>query len=358
MRKPPLLIVKTIKFLQNLFDIIRREIAPPFIHVTEMAAGGMKSQLIYLAAKLEIADRLKDRAKNIEELAQELSCNIDALYRFLRALAPFKIITEISPGVFKTTKYGRTLQKDNPKSLHSLALLTGEEFWRAPLSNLIHSINTGEASFDNVYGMGYFEYLKNNPEKFDLFSKWMENSSNINCPVIAVSYPFYKYESIVDVGGGYGALLAHILALYPNLKGTLFDLPETVHNAKAIDDSIKDRCTIIAGNFMKEVPSGSDLYIMQQIMHDWSDDICIKILQNIKNAMNPNGRILIVDAIIKPGNSFNMSKLVDLQIMATCHGGLERTKDQFLELFRSCNLKLVNIYETASPFSILEVKKI
>lgn len=357
MKKPPLLIVKAIKSLQNILEIVRREIAPPFVHVTEMAAGGMKSQIIYLAAKLEIADRLKERAKSVEVLAQELSCNENALYRFLRALAPFNVITEISPGVFKTTKYGRTLEKDNPKSLHYLALLTGEEFWRAPLGNLIHSINTGEASFDNVYGMGYFEYLKNNPEKFDLFSKWMENSSNINCPVIASSFPFNKYKSIVDIGGGYGALLAHILASYPNLKGTLFDLPETVQNAKAIDNSIKDRCTIIAGNFIKEVPPGSDLYIMQQIMHDWSDDVCIKILHNISAAMNPDGRILIVDTIIKSGNTFNMNKLVDLQIMATCHGGKERTKKQFLNLFRSCNLKLIKIYETASPYSILEVKK-
>lgn len=354
--KPPIIAVKLIKFLQNFLDNIRSEIAPPFVHVMEMAAGGMKSQLIFLAGKMELADRLKDGPKSVSQLAKELSCNEEALYRFLRALSPFKIITEISPGTFKTTKYGRTLEKENSKSLHNLALLTGEEFWRAPLGNLMHSINTGDASFDHVYGMPYFEYLKKNPEKFDLFSKWMANSSNINCPVIAASFPFSKYNSIVDIGGGYGALLSHILKQHTKIKGTLFDLPEIVSKAK-IDNSLSDRLSKQGGNFMKSVPAGADLYIMQQIIHDWSDEVSIEILSNCRKAMNQNGRVLIVDSIIKPGNAFHMSKLIDLQIMATCHGGKERTKKQFQHILEKSGLTLVKIHETAAVFSIIEARK-
>ncbi len=354
LKKPPLLAVKLIKFIQNFLSSLRQELAPPFVHVMEMAAGGMKSQLIYTTAKLELADRLKKGPKSVLELSEELKCNEEALYRFLRALAPFKVITEVSPQVFKTTKYGRTLEKDHPKSLYPLALLTGEDFWRAPLGNLMHSIKTGEASFDHVYKMPYFEYLKKHPEKFDLFSKWMTNSSNMNCPLIAASFPFSKYKSIVDIGGGYGALINHILKNH-NIEGTLFDLPEIVCNAK-IDDSISQRCKIIGGNFMEKVPQGADLYIMQQIIHDWDDDISLQILTNCRKAMKPNGRILVVDSVIKSGNSFEMSKLIDLQIMATCHGGKERTKKQFEEIFNKSGLKLIKVHETAAVFSILEAK--
>lgn len=357
-RRPPIIAVKIIKFIQNFLANLRQEMAPPFVHVMEMAAGGMKSQLIYLAAKLELADRLKNGPKSVSELSKDIECHEEALYRFMRALAPFKVISEISPRVFKTTKYGRTLEQSHPKSLYPLALLTGEEFWRAPLGNLMHSIKTGEASFDNVYGMPYFEYLKSHPDKFDLFSQWMVNSSNMSCPVIASSFPFSKYNSIVDIGGGYGALLAHILKQHPKLQGTLFDLPEIVANAASIDKTLENRCKIIGGNFMEQVPPGADLYIMQQIIHDWSDDVSIKILQNCRNAMAPNGRILVVDSVIKSGNSFDMSKLIDLQIMATCHGGKERTKDQFINIFRESGLELIKIHETAAVFSILEVKKV
>lgn len=356
-KKPPIFIIRLIKYLQNLIENIRQELAPPFVHVLEMAAGGMKSQLIYLAAELSIPDRLKDGKKSISELALELQCNEEALYRFMRALAPFKIIKEVSPKVYQTTKYGRTLEKNNSKSLYPLALLTGEKFWRAPLENLKHTIKTGETSFDYVYNESYFDWLKNNPEKFSLFNRWMDSSSNMNCPVIASSYPFSNFKSIVDIGGGYGALLSHILHQHTSLTGILFDLPEVVSNARSIDEIISNRCKIIGGDFMTEVPKGADLYIMQQIIHDWSDEVSIKILKNCRKAMNSNGRVLIVDTVIKDGNSFDMNKLIDLQIMATCKGGKERTKDQFNDILSQSGLKLIKIHETASIFSIIEAKK-
>lgn len=356
-KKPPIFAVKLVKTIQNILSDIRQAMAPPFVHVMEMAAGGMKSQLIFLAAKLELADRLKNGPKTTDELSREIKCDEESLYRFMRALAIFKVITEISPRKFKTTKYGRTLEQGHPKSLYPLAVLTGESFWRDPLGGLLYSIETGNASFDHIFGKGYFEYLKDEPFKFDLFSKWMDSSSNRNCPVIAEGFNFSKYKSIVDIGGGYGALLAHILKRYPNIEGTLFDLPEIVTTPKSIDDTIKERCKVIGGDFMKEVPQGSDLYIMQQIIHDWSDEVSITILKNCKEALAPNGRILVVDSVIKPGNKYDMSKLIDLQIMATCHGGKERTKEQFTHIFKESGLKLVKIHETAAVFSILEVKK-
>jgi len=272
-------------------------------------------------------------------------------------LASVGIFKETADKFFKLTTAAETLQKDHPWSVMPFALLIGDPIWREPWGNIMHSLKTGENAFKHVFGKNFFDYLDEHPEQAQVFNDWMTRVSNMNCPVIAASYPFNKFRKVVDIGGGQGSLLAHILKKYPDVHGVLFDLPKVVESASEIDESIASRCEVVGGSFFDSVPAGGDLYIMQQIIHDWEDDLAVRILSNCREAMSEDARILVVDAVIKPGNGRDMNKFVDLQMLLINKGGRERTAKEFTALFQTAGLKLVKIIPTASMFSIVEGQK-
>jgi SAM-dependent methyltransferase len=173
-------------------------------------------------------------------------------------------------------------------------------------------------------------------------------------PALMESYDFSTINKVVDIGGGHGSLLASILKANPTLKGVLFDLPEVVEAAREIDAGVAERCEIIGGDFFESVPAGGDAYILKQIIHDWNDDLSIKILQNCHKAMAGNGRVLVIDAVIQPGNVPDLNKFIDLQMLILTYGGRERTEFEFRSLFEAAGFELMNIFSTPSMFNIIE----
>ena len=354
---PPAYIVNTVQSIQAGILNFANRLSPPFVQVLNLAAGVMNTQIIYAAAKLGIADLLKDGSRTVDDLAKETESNPDAIYRLLRALASIGIFKESSDRVFEITPAAEVLQKDHPISVHPMALLVGDSIWREPWGNILYSVKTGENAFQYVYEKSFFEYLNEHKDKSEIFNNWMTKVSNMNCPVIAASYPFSKFNKVIDVGGGHGSLLVHILKKYPDISGVLFDLPNVINSATEIDDGIASRCEKVEGDFFNVVPRGGDLYIMQQIIHDWKDELAIKILSNCRDAMSDDARILIIDAVIKPGNGQDMNKFIDLQMLLINKGGRERTEQEFKQLFQSAGFQLLKIIPTASMFSIIEGRK-
>ncbi|MDP1622163.1 MAG: methyltransferase [Bacteroidales bacterium] len=354
---PPAFVVKSMQAVQTGILNFANRLAPPFLQVLEAAAGTMSTQVIYAAAKLNLADLLKNGPKRVDDLAQETGSNPDALYRLLRVLASIKIFRESSDRLFEMTPAAETLLSDHPASVRPFALLVGDPIWREPWGDIMYSLKTGEDSFKHVYEMNFFDYLDEHKDKSALFNSWMTRVSNMNCPVIAASYPFSRFKRIVDVGGGHGSLLAHILKKHPGPDGVLFDLPAVVESATEIDESIASRCEKTGGSFFDFVPGGGDLYILQQIIHDWEDELAIKILSNCRDAMTKDDKILVIDAVIKPGNQRDMSKFIDLQMLLINKGGRERTAKEFKELFQKSGFQILKIIPTASMFSIIEGRK-
>ena len=355
---PPAFMVKLLQSVQTGILSFANRLSPPFVQVITLAGGAWTTQIIYAAAKLGIADLLGNGPKSADALARETGSNPEAIYRLLRALASVGIFKETSDRMFELTPLAETLQKNHPMSVQPAALLMGDSIWREPWGNILHSIKTGEEAFANIFKTSYFDYLNEHEDTWETFNNWMTRVSNMNCPIIAASYPFSKFRKVVDIGGGHGSLLAHILRKHPTVKGVLFDLPDVVKGATEIDSAIASRCEIVGGDFFKAVPEGGDLYIMQQIIHDWPDELDNKILTNCKNVMADNGRVLVVDAVIKPGNSQDMNKFIDLQMLLITKGGRERTEQEFRKLFHDAGLELSRIIPTASMFSIIEGQKI
>jgi hypothetical protein len=168
------------------------------------------------------------------------------------------------------------------------------------------------------------------------------------------TYDFSVYNTIVDVGGGNGELLSAVLHKNPSTKGILFDLPEVItRSGDAISSrGLKDRCQLATGNFFESVVKGGDAYIMRHILHDWSDADAITILTNCRNAMNPGGKILVVEAVIQEGNEPSPFKLLDLTMLLI--GGKERTAKQFEQIFSKAGLKITRIVPFQHDLSVVE----
>jgi hypothetical protein len=328
---------------------------PPSAVMFNFIMGRWVSCVIYVAAKLELADRLKHGPRTVEELATAAEVQAPALYRVLRALASVGIFAEAKDKRFKLTPLAATLQKAAPGSMHAAALMLGEKYWEDAWAQLLHGVKTGEMPFLKAHGIPPFEYLEKHPEDLKIFGETMTSVSSTENPAISAALKLSGIRTIVDVGGGNGSLLATILKANPKLKGVLFDQPSVI--ARAGQDrhvtakGVAERCSLESGNFFEAVPKGGDAYLMKRTLHDWDDERCAKILANCRAAMSEKGMVFVVDAVIAPGNEPDRGKLLDMQMLVI--GGRERTKQEFAKVFRAAGLKLTRVIPTKCPLSMV-----
>jgi hypothetical protein len=331
---------------------------PPQAVMLNLTIGHFFSQLIYVAAKLKLADLLKAGPRTVDALAKAAGVQTLELYRVLRALASVGVFAETTGRRFKLTPLAATLQTGVPGSLRALALMNSETWhWDAWLQ-LLHAVKTGESPFLKAHGVPFFEYLEQHPEDLQVFGEAMTSVSAEESPAIAAAYKFSGFRTLGDVAGGHGSMLATILKANPKLKGVLFDLPSVIARAgkdqHVTAKGVAKRCTLEAGDVFKSVPKGGDAYIMKHIIHDWDDEHSVKILANCRAAMNENGKVLVVENVIAPGNDPGWGKLLDIQMLVVGAGARERTKAEFAALFKQAGLKLTRVVPTKCPLSIVE----
>jgi hypothetical protein len=319
-----------------------------------MITGYWVSQAIYAAAKFAIADHLKDGPKSIEELAKVTATHPDALYRLLRALASVGIFSEGKARQFSLTPLAELLQTDAAGSKRALALMSGDEQFRA-WAEIDYSIQTGKVSFDKVFGRPVFDYLGEHPDKARIFDAAMVGIHGRESDAVLDAADFSGIGVIADIGGGNGSQITGILKRHAAMKGVLFDLPHVVERAKdrIAAAGLAGRCQLIAGNFFEAVPTGADAYIMRHIIHDWEDEKALTILRNCHRAMPADGRLLVVESVIPPGNEPFGGKLLDL-VMLLIPGGKERTEAEYRTLFAQAGFELTRITPTRSEVSIVE----
>jgi 2-polyprenyl-3-methyl-5-hydroxy-6-metoxy-1,4-benzoquinol methylase len=305
-------------------------------------------------ARLGIPDLVEHGPKSADELAAQVGADPRTLYRLMRATACVGVLSEGTDGKFSETPLSAVLRSNANPSLRGFAIMHGREWHGLGWARLDYCVRTGKQALDQVYGMPIFKYLEQHPDEAQFFNQAMTDLSTIDSPAVADAYSFAGMQSIVDVGGGHGFLLATILARNPHLKGTLYDIPHVVAGAK--DGPLKpvmDKCTLASGDMFSSVPEGADVYIMKHIIHDWPDELCIKILRACRKGVNPGGKLLVVDNVIQPGNDFAPGKFLDLQ-MLIFPGGCERTEKQFRDLFAAAGWKLSRVIPTAAAQSIVE----
>lgn len=332
--------------------------APPEAVLTQMITGSLGSQAVYVAAQLGIADLLVHGPRNVEELAKAAGADADSLYRVLRALASFGVFQEHGNRVFALTPTGELLRSDSPRSLRDLAIFMGEDWhWRV-WGRTLYSVRTGKAAWNEVHGQEVFPYFANNPEAAKIFDRAMTSLSNLAIQAVVEGYDFSDVKTLVDVAGGHGRLLTAILDEHMSMHGVLFDQPHVLEGAKENEHvkTLSERLRLVSGDFFESVPAGFDGYIMKHIIHDWDDERALQILRNIRNVMDDDGRVILVETVITDDGQPDLGKLLDIEMLVS-PGGKERTAAEYWELFAKAGLRMTRIVPTKSPYSVIEAVK-
>ncbi|MEH2228230.1 MAG: methyltransferase [Nostoc sp.] len=326
----------------------------PSQKLLQMISGSWVAQSLYAVAKLSIAELLKDGPQHIDQLASAVEADPQSLYRLLRALASVEVFIEVEDSRFGLTPIGEVLQINHPYSLRALAILWGEEQFEA-WSNILTSVKTGQCAYEHRTGINFFDYLNQRTEAARTFNEAMISYSQQTHNSVVDAYDFSGFNKVIDVGGGHGSLISSILKANPNLKGVLFDIPHAIEGAKQHIQSagISNRCELVAGDFLKSVPSGGDAYILSVIIHDWDDEHSITILKNCHNAIDKNGKLLLVEMVIPSGNDPYFGKWLDLH-MLVMHRGRERNETEYRAILDAAGFKLTNIMPTRFLPSVIE----
>lgn len=340
-------------------EITKQEL-PPQAVLMQMVMGFITSQAISVAAKLYIADHLKDGGKTVEELAEATGTHAPSLYRLMRALTSVGVFSKDAENRFTNTALGEVLRSDNPDSIRGAAhMICDREHWNSH-GNLLHSVKTGETAFDYTFGKPVFPYFSENPEAAEIFDNAMTSFSTAVGKAVAAVYDFSEAETIADIGGGHGLILSTVLAANPQAKGVLFDQPYVVEGASEVlkNAGVSERVERVGGDFFSEIPVQADIYLMKFIIHDWNDEQSVTILKNLARSAKPGARLLLVETVVEEDDHLpSISKVMDLNMLAMT-GGKERTPSEYAELFERTGFKLTNVILTPSPLQIVEAVRV
>jgi len=319
--------------------------------------GLPKAAMLYCVARYNIADELSSGPKTAQELGRLTGLDSMALESVLRYLEYHGIFKEGADGKFHNTALSSTLRHAVDGSLHSRALRTGDEWWFRTWPALGISLETGNAAFDQVHGMTFWEYMNKNEEAAMRFNTRRNRLSQINeVPEILSAFDFGAFKSVLDIGAGYGSLLIGILEADPTTTGAWFDLPHAEKGVRQFleDKHLADRCAVITGDFMEQIPCGYDLLVLKEVLHNWNRDAVVRLLRNCKAAMHKDARLLIIDQVLTPESPAGLR--FGAIMMLVMFGGGYRSEEEYCALVRDAGLKHIRtIYTPSHGTALMEV---
>lgn len=292
---------------------------PPDALLWDFLRGAMMTRALGVAADLRVAQRLQGGPRSVDDLAE--GADAETLYRVLRALASDGVFAEQEQRVFANTPASEMLADE---AWTSFAHLFGDVFYRAG-ADLDRAVREGRATFDETYGTDFWSWLRARPDERAEFDRAMSGGKERNADRLA-QLDWRDGDVVVDLGGGNGALLRAFLARKPNVRGIVFDLPETVRD----ETSFPPDLVFVAGDFFDSVPS-ADAYVVSGILHDWNDDRAGAILRTVNACAAAGARFIAFESVIQPGNEPDGAKWLDLLMLAL--SGRERTEAEWRALF-------------------------
>jgi ubiquinone/menaquinone biosynthesis C-methylase UbiE len=332
--------------------------------LTELAFGQMAGQAVAMAAGLGLADLIGTDERTGAELAEKTGADPATLTRFLRALAALEVLTEVDVDTFRLTGVGELLRADRPDSLLGFVQAINDQILVAAWRELGGALRTGRKTFDTVFDGSFYEYLAANPEKSARFNAGMDRFTVDTARALVAGFDLSRFGTVLDIGGGNGALLSAVLAAQPALKGILFDTEAGMAESAAAltATGVTDRCARVTGDFLAAVPAGADLHLAKSVLHNWRDDDAVTILRNSRRALPSHGRLLIIESVLPDvvdGSAQPSTYLLDLAMLVNVDG-LERTRADFERLCARAGFGIAGIHRlpALSPapyeFSFLE----
>lgn len=318
--------------------------------------GTWRSWMILASVKLNIAEHLVESQLDIDELAKLTGSHAPSLFRLMRALASFDIFKLNEDGKWSMTPMATMLTSRGKHSMKYAVLKLIENEYLA-WAQLDKAIINGGSVFEEAYGMPFYDRLQSNPQSLANFKNFVKSITAIDSH-IPDFYDFKSFKHIVDIGGNDGTFLELVLKSAPNAVGTLFDEMHVIEEAKKnlLSSEIGDRLLFAAGNFLENIPSGGDCYILKKILPDWNDENAAKIVSNIAKKMNPGNRLLIIEPTLPEDDKEQVNRGLDILLLCT-RNGKQRKNSEIESLFRQCGLRLNGVIKTDSlefPVEIIE----
>jgi hypothetical protein len=315
----------------------------------------VESQLVYIAAKLGLADVAWSTPRTIEDLATSVDVNLDALKRVMGWLVLIGVFERKEHDTYQLAARHAVLRSDHPHSIRSYVIVSGEVYYRA-FAELLFSVKTGKTGSEAAFGKSFFAYLNEHPATFEHFNIHMGHRMRQDAEAAFTVYDFASYRRVVDIGGGNGMFLSFLLQHYPHMQATLFDLPTASTQAREYlqQRGMSDRCEVASGDFFTdELPTNGDLYLLSLIIHDWDDEYALRILKNCRRAMSPRSTLVLIEFVIQERKKNAREAGEDL-FMLVVTGGRERTAEQFRMLLAKADLQLSRILPTQGRRSVIE----
>lgn len=321
----------------------------------ELGRGFEVSQCIFVAAQLNLPDLLAEEQKTCHELAAATQTDSDMLRRLLAVLTNLNIVIEIFLGQFALAKMGQLLRSDVSNSLRDFMLMRAEQDYTI-WSSLLDSLRSGKGVFENSFGMSRYDYFKQHPEARKSFDRAMKALSQQHLAAIVSAYDFSGVNTLADIGGGEGVLLETLMNHYPNLQGILFERQEeTLETARsAMAANLEARCQFIKGDFFAGVPDGADTYVLKHVLHNWDDTQAGRVLNNFRQAMKKNDRLLIIEPILNTHERSLKLSLLALRMLVSMPEGNKRTETEFKELLQTTGFTITRIIPTQLELKIIE----
>jgi O-methyltransferase domain/Dimerisation domain len=332
---------------------------PPAVVLMQMAQGFMVARALQAAAVLGIADLLAGGPQSAADLAAATSTDGPSLGRLLRALASRGIFRSDETGKYLNTPLSEALRSDVRGSARDYVIYAPHNGNVLAWTELDHVLRTGEPSFARANGVGFWEYLAGHPGIEVAFNRAMTAMSAETNRLVVENCDFSRFDSIIDLGGGEGRLLAAILMANPRATGTLLDLPAATEAAGRYlgTEGLADRTHVVTGDLFASVPPGHDAYLLKYILHDFPDEKSLDILRVCRQAMRPRSRLIIIDAVMEPGNEPHPSKWLDLHMMVAL-GGRERTEEEFQALLSASGFALRSALPLPASTGVVEAEPI
>jgi hypothetical protein len=307
-------------------------------------------------AHFGFADFLEQKGSaNAQTIAEGLGLNADAVHRCLRALAALGVFTMNERGEFANNRRSRVLLSGQLTRAREWALYFSSGSNVAAWLDLPRTLETGESAFRRVHGMSVWDWFDAHPDEREMFAHCMMGITVRDAPVVASLYPFAELSRLCDVGGGRGTLLSEILLRHGNVRGVLYDAPGVIESARALLDrrGLGARVELRPGSFFEAVPEGCDAYLMKNILHDWDDRTCARLLANVRRAAQPGVRIILVEQLVERASQNPVATFVDLQMMIACEEGRERSLDELTALLGDAGFRYRRVF-TSPTLAVIE----
>ena len=324
--------------------------------------GNWQTSITYTFVELELADTLQDGTKSLEYLANKTAIEPKTLLRFLRCCAQLQFIQIAADTKDITlTEFGRYLLSNHPCSQRNAALLNGAFYRYEPWGKITEALKSGSGDgFSETHKHGSLDYLKDKPALLEVFQKAMSNLSVTENEHIANQYDFSNYKHVIDIGGGHGTFLGAILESNPTMRGTIFDLDETLASVNLPHDDITERITLQGGDFFQSIPADGDLYTLKNILHNWPEEKVMQIMKNLHLAIISSSealqkRVLVIEHLMSDDTSTeSLAPWMDMNFFILV-GGQERTLQEYTELFAGSGFVITKVLSTKTGRCIIEL---